>query len=210
MGTWKEDIITALKNLGGIARYDDLYSEIEKLRTNLPDSWKAIVQRRIQDLSSDSAGFKGGEDLFFSVEGLGAGVWGLRSKLAGTPKTCDLSIGVVEPEKVCTLTYRILRDTPLARKIKVLHADRCQLCGNTVQITPDKTYSEAHHIIPLGSPHNGPDVPENIVVLCPNHHVLCDYGAIQLDSPKIRTVKGHVISDASIKYHNTKIYGREL
>lgn len=210
MATWDEDIVTALENLGGSASYDDLYSEIEKLRATLPDSWKAIVRRRVQDLSSDSAGFKGGEDLFFSVEGLGAGVWGLRSKLKETPKASDLPTGVAEPEKVYALTYRVLRDTPLARKIKVLHGDRCQLCGNTVQISPNKTYSEAHHIIPLGSPHNGPDIPENIVVLCPNHHVLCDYGAIQLDRLKIRTVKGHLISDSSIEYHNTKIYGREL
>lgn len=210
MGTWDEDIVIALENLGGSASYDDLYSEIERLRANFPASWKAIVRRRVQDLSSDSAGFKHGEDLFFSVEGLGAGVWGLRSKLAETPKASDLPTGVAEPEKIYALTYRVLRDTPLARKIKVLHADRCQLCGNAVQITPIKTYSEAHHIIPLGSPHNGPDTPENILVLCPNHHVLCDYGAIQLDLSKIRIVKGHLISGASIGYHNTKIYGREL
>lgn len=210
MATWEEDIVTALERLGGSASYDELYPEVEKLRDNLPESWQAIVRRRVQDLSSDSAGFKGGEDLFFSVEGLGAGVWGLRSKLTDTPKASDLPTGVSEPEKVYALTYRVLRDTPLARKIKVLHADRCQLCGNTVQITPARTYSEAHHIIPLGSPHNGPDIPGNIVVLCPNHHVLCDYGAIQLDYSKLRTVKGHQVSNASIEYHNTKIYGREL
>jgi len=34
---------------------------------------------------------------------------------------------------------------------------------------------------PLGTPHNGPDVYENIVCVCPNHHVLLDYGVIPLD-----------------------------
>ncbi len=29
---------------------------------------------------------------------------------------------------------------------------------------------------PLGSPHNGPDAPDNILCLCPNHHALFDHG----------------------------------
>lgn len=207
MATWDEDIVTALQNLGGSASYDDLYAEIEKIRPALPESWKAVVRRRVQDLSSDSAGFKGGEDLFFSVEGLGSGVWGLRSKLAETPKANDIPVGVAEPEKAYILTYRVLRDTPLARKIKVLHGDLCQICGEAVHISPEQTYSEAHHIIPLGAPHNGPDTPGNIIVLCPNHHVLCDYGAIALDRSKINSIKGHWVSDASIEYHNKVIRG---
>jgi hypothetical protein len=202
MATWDDDIVTALTNLGGSASYDDLYAEIGRIRTSLPDSWKAVVRRRVQDLSSDSAGFKGGEDLFFSVDGLGAGVWGLRSKLVETPKASDLPAGVAEPEKAYILTYRVLRDTPLARKIKVLHGDRCQLCGLAVKISPGQTYSEAHHIIPLGAPHNGPDTPGNIIILCPNHHVLCDYGALVLERSSIGAAKGHWIADTSIEYHN--------
>lgn len=38
-------------------------------------------------------------------------------------------------------------------------------------------YAEAAHIRALGSPHNGPDVIENVLCLCPNHHVLFDNGA---------------------------------
>lgn len=37
-------------------------------------------------------------------------------------------------------------------------------------------YAEAAHVRPLGSPHNGPDTPDNILCLCPNHHVLFDHG----------------------------------
>jgi len=72
MPTWDSDIVTAMENLGGSARYDDLYAEIERIRSDLPETWQAVVRRRIQDLSSDSAGFKNGPDLFFSVEGLGS------------------------------------------------------------------------------------------------------------------------------------------
>ncbi len=205
MAKWDDDIVLALENLGGSANYDDLYAEIEKLRTDLPPTWKSVVRRRVQDLSSDSAGFKHGQDLFFSVEGLGAGVWGLRSALAETPTAVDLPSGVEEPEKAYVLTYRVLRDTPLARKIKLLHKDRCQICGQAVNIGNGETYAEAHHIIPLGAPHHGPDTAENIIVLCPNHHVLCDYGAIKLVSAAITSVKGHVISAKGIAYHNEKI-----
>ena len=39
-------------------------------------------------------------------------------------------------------------------------------------------YAEAAHIRPLGAPHDGPDVPETILCLCPNHHVLFDHGGV--------------------------------
>ncbi|GIZ13340.1 HNH endonuclease [Pseudomonas sp. NCCP-436] len=210
MSSWDEDIIKAFKNLGGSASYDSLYAEIERIRTGLPSTWKSVVRRRIQDLSSDSAGFKEGRDLFFSVEGLGAGVWGLRSYLEETPKASDLPDGVEEPGRAYSLTYRVLRDTVLARKIKVLHQDHCQICGMVVSLSDGKTYSEAHHIIPLGAPHNGSDVPDNVIVLCPNHHVLCDYGAIKLTLSDLRTTEDHRISERSISYHNEVIFGRKL
>ncbi len=205
MANWDDDIVLALENLGGSASYDDLYAEIEKVRVGLPPTWKSVVRRRIQDLSSDSKGFKHGQDLFFSVEGLGAGVWGLRSALIETPTAVDLPTGAEEPGRGYFLTYRVLRDTPLARKIKLLHKDRCQICGEVVSLGDGRTYSEAHHLIPLGAPHHGPDTAENIIVLCPNHHVLCDYGAIKLSSVGILSIKGHEISQRSIAYHNEKI-----
>ena len=39
-------------------------------------------------------------------------------------------------------------------------------------------YAEAAHVRPLGAPHDDPDVPENILCLCPNHHVLFDHGGV--------------------------------
>lgn len=71
MSSWEQDIVQALENLGGVASYDDIYSEVSILRSNLPKTWKAVIRRRIQDLSSDSDGFKKGQDLFYSVNGLG-------------------------------------------------------------------------------------------------------------------------------------------
>ncbi|MBQ4810595.1 HNH endonuclease [Pseudoalteromonas luteoviolacea] len=205
MPSWEQDIVQALENLGGVASYDDIYSEISKIRSNLPNTWKAVIRRRIQDMSSDSDGFKNGQDLFYSVNGLGSGVWGLRAKLAFTPSAVDLPEGIKEPERKHTSTYRVLRDTNLARKLKLLHNNSCQICGLKIKLPNGKLYSEAHHIIPLGSPHNGADIPSNIIVLCPNHHVMCDYGAIELCNKEIAQVSSHSISQKSIDYHNTII-----
>ncbi|MGR3278007.1 HNH endonuclease [Acaryochloris marina NIES-2412] len=206
MATWDEDIRAALESLGGSSSYDDLYAEIERRREDLPNKWKSVVRRRVQDLSSDSAGFKNGKDLFFSVEGLGGGVWGLRSMVRQTREAYDLPDGDNQPERTRIETYRILRDTTLARKIKLLHRDRCQICDMVVDLGNGETYSEAHHIKPLGNSHKGPDVAGNILILCPNHHVLCDYGAIRLDIGFLRVIQGHELDIEYINYHNANLY----
>jgi hypothetical protein len=50
-------------------------------------------------------------------------------------------------------------------------------------------------------------VEGNILVLCPNHHALCDLGATRLDLESIRTHPEHRISRQYIDYHNLKIVG---
>ncbi|TDQ93248.1 HNH endonuclease [Paraburkholderia silvatlantica] len=201
MATWLEDITNALTKAGGIAHYEQLYAEISRIREGaLPESWKQIVQRTIQNHSSDSNGYRSG-DLFYSVEGIGSGVWGLRSTLNLTPTASDLQ-ELSAPERVHTETYRVLRDTQLARKLKALHKNVCQICGTTLRLADGTTYSEAHHIRPLGAPHDGPDVAGNIIVLCPNHHVLFDYGALTLDADKLSIVHGHYIEEQYVEYHN--------
>ena len=74
-----------------------------------------------------------------------------------------------------------------------------------IELSNGNRYSEAHHIKPLGSPHNGPDTAENIVVLCPNHHVMLDYGVIPLEKDALNVVAGHSVSEEYIVYHNTVI-----
>jgi putative restriction endonuclease len=70
-------------------------------------------------------------------------------------------------------------------------------------------YAEAAHIKPLGRPHNGPDVLENLLCLCPNHHVLFDYGGIAIaddfsviGDELVLTVKPtHKINPEFVRYH---------
>lgn len=204
MNPWISDICAALGNLGGIAHRSELLAEIRRIRPPPhPPTFVRTVQQCIQAHSSDSNGFRG-PDLLYSVNGIGSGVWGLRSMLSPTPPASDLN-EVEAPGRVLLQTYRVLRDTELARKIKRLHQDRCQLCGHTVRLPDGSNYSEAHHIRPLGTPHVGPDIAENIVVLCPNHHVELDYGVVELRREQLTVVHGHSIAQQYIDYHNTVI-----
>ncbi|EOC1797756.1 HNH endonuclease [Vibrio fluvialis] len=206
--TWATDLVQALENLGGQAQLSDIYNEIENIRPNLTNAWKSSVRERIQRHSSDSFSYNpDNPDLFYSVEGLGSGIWGLRSSLTKTPVASDIDGGNETTLRAKQEVYRILRDTMLARKIKKLHKDQCQLCNTTVRLKNNETYSEAHHIIPIGKPHHGPDTPENIIVVCPTCHVLCDYGAIILDIKQIKQRAGHSISIKSINYHNESVVG---
>ncbi|MBR2405639.1 MAG: hypothetical protein IKB04_01120 [Clostridia bacterium] len=73
-----ETIIQSLKNLGGKAKYLEIYQEYEYIsQCKLTSGQKAGIRKCIEDHSSDSENFKG-DDIFYSVEGKGKGVWGLK------------------------------------------------------------------------------------------------------------------------------------
>jgi hypothetical protein len=111
----------------------------------------------------------------------------------------------VPPGRIEITTHRIIRDTPLARRVKQLHNFECQLCGHSIELADGSRYAEAHHVQPLGEPHNGPDIVENIVCLCPNHHVELDYGTKSLSMSELRAVQGHTVAEPYIKYHNEHV-----
>lgn len=125
-----------------------------------------------------------------------------------TPLAIDIEIESNAPERVSIETYRVLRDTALARRIKEIHNHACQICGaNPIQLSNGKFYAEAHHLIPLGK-HNGLDIAENIICVCPNCHVKLDYGVIEIDFEKLQTVSTHIVGDKFVKYHNREIYNK--
>jgi len=107
-----------------------------------------------------------------------------------------------------TFLLRIVRDTKLSQKIKNLYDYKCQVCDLALKLK-NSIYAEGAHIRPLAKPHNGPDVVENILCLCPNHHVLFDGGGFGIDNDytligidgKLNVNINHPIGIQYLKYH---------
>ena len=119
---------------------------------------------------------------------------------SASPKAIDIA---APPDRVQSTTYRILRDTNITRRIKETYDHRCQLCKTSIEIGQGCRYAEAHHLRPLSQ--GGPDVMENVLCLCPNHHVMLDYGGMKLQKSVFQLLN-HNIGDEFIEYHNTKIF----
>ncbi|MFR3566704.1 HNH endonuclease [Paeniclostridium sordellii] len=201
--TWLEYIIKAFENLGGVASYSQLYNEIILIRDeNFSNSWKAVVRATIERNSSDSLAYGGKNDIFYSVDGLGNGIWGLRNY---EDNNNDIVKEEEDTYRVNINIKRIIRDTKIIKELKALYDNTCQICSSKIEIDKNKYYSEGHHIKPLGNPHNGPDIKENIIIVCPNCHVKFDNGAIDVSKLKINESKHHKIDYRYVKYYNDKI-----
>lgn len=117
-----------------------------------------------------------------------------------TPTAGDLADA--PGDRIETTTYRVLRDTELASRVKLLHEYRCQICSHTIELSDGSRYAEAHHIQPLGEPHNGPDIIGNILCVCPNHHAELDYRVSSLNLSDFRSAPGHTVDAKYVDYHN--------
>tara|TARA_B110001450_G_scaffold212860_1_gene205019 strand:+ start:470 stop:1345 length:876 start_codon:yes stop_codon:yes gene_type:complete len=114
-----------------------------------------------------------------------------------------------KPTRKQATTLRIVRDTRIARDIKELYSYQCQVCGIAIK-TKKGVYAEGAHIKPLGRPHNGYDSTDNILCLCPNHHVMLDKGSFAIDdsfnligelSGLVNIHAKHTIDLDNLKYH---------
>jgi predicted restriction endonuclease len=177
---WLDEIIEAFKALGGEAHYQEVSGYIAKhTKRSLSSTWENTVRARIQEHSSDAQSYLRRGDYFQSAKGLGHGVWRLREISSATLIAPDVAEPVA-PETKNVVVARVVRDTKVTRKLKQLYRNACQICGRSIYL-PSQLYSEAHHMKPLGKPHRGPDVSGNIVIVCPDHHVELDYGAIGIE-----------------------------
>lgn len=84
-------------------------------------------------------------------------------------------------------THRLERNVKLSEKIKKIYSYRCQVCDVLLE-TPSGPVAIGAHIQGLGRPHNGPDVIENMLCLCPNHHDQFDYRAFYIDPENLLIV----------------------
>lgn len=128
--------------------------------------------------------------------------------------------GSQNPKRKRTTSTSPERNGKLVRDLKRLYNDTCQLCGDRRLQGDDIGYSYVHHIKPLGKPHSGPDVPENVIVLCPNHHDDFDNGMLTIDPETLDIIyeyeieltgetvtekRGHDLKPEYLAYHNQTI-----
>ena len=151
-------------------------------------------------------------DDYWQEEGRsGFRVWRYRLiKLPSIPTRADAVTETPAPYSIQrreTTVQRLVRGTAQARRIKALYDYRCQMCGVRLEGLAGP-YAEAAHIRPLGAPHHGPDTPDNILCLCPNHHVLLDHGGVGISEDlSLIGVEGrltvhpqHRISEEHLRY----------
>lgn len=203
------EIVRALRELGGAARATIIKDRVTINRGAMPPqykrshSYRETIARIIENHCPQSLNYRGTPHF----ERVKRGTYRLIDWQFSIPQAVDLN----EPGPAARVEIkqsRILRDTAIAREVKKLHGFKCQLCGDAVKLYGGKLYAEAHHIQPLGSPHNGPDIKENIICVCPNHHAQLDFGAISLEAMNLRICLGHKIAKKYIDYHNEKVFGK--
>lgn len=114
-----------------------------------------------------------------------------------------------ETERAEGTILRIIRDTEIANSIKKMYSYECQICRTAIK-TLSGFYAEGAHIKPLGRPHNGEDSSDNLLCLCPNHHVMFDKGtfSIQDDFTLLGNISGklyvhpeHKLKLSNLSYH---------
>ena len=181
MKTLKEYIIEALENLGGEAHYSDIYDYILKNKAKLPKSWKAIIRATIESYSINSDRYNGGENLFYTVEGLGKGIWGLNDFV---PKeyNVDLTEDDIEfPEGKKLLRKHIIRERNpkiirLAKKQFLSKNGKlfCEICGfefEKVYGDIGQGFIEAHHSKAISLlDENEKTKIDDIIMVCSNCH----------------------------------------
>ena len=120
------------------------------------------------------------------------------------------------PERASSTVNRIRRNPKIGEKIKELYGNKCQVC-NVFLETPTGSISIGAHIRGLGSPHNGPDMIENMLCLCPNHHDQFDSYSFYIDSSSYKVFgidnyngktitfsKKHHIGKEFLNYHHNE------
>lgn len=120
------------------------------------------------------------------------------------------------PDRIETHVQRIVRDTNAAKSLKALYDYKCQVCGLRIEPASGSFYIEVHHVRPLGGGHKGLDTHLNMLVLCPNHHAMFDFGiprfitgeSIMIGETSHNLTYKHNLAPDVIAYHNEQIYRR--
>ena len=101
------------------------------------------------------------------------------------------------------VTYeKIKRIRDNTKKIKMMYDYKCQVCETKLDVPSGDPISIGAHIKGVGRPSNGPDVVENMLCLCPNHHAQFDRYSFYID-PVTYEIRGLNL------YENKKLFIHE-
>jgi putative restriction endonuclease len=126
-----------------------------------------------------------------------------------TPEQVELDYSKREKKRKAGVVLRIIRDTKISHEIKKLYNFECQICGTTVE-TKSGRYAEGAHIKPLGLPHDGDDNSDNLICLCPTHHVMFDKGCFSISDTfvlvgalegSLKLSSKHKLNPTNLEYH---------
>jgi len=162
--TYRSELIKALRILGGQGKLNDIYQVIEDrnilpaITTNV--NWRAQVRKQLQRDSSDTKLNESGKDIFYSVNGLHEGVWGIRElSLLDSDETYDFySNGEFNDKTLREGANKIItvnayeRNRKLRQKCIEYFGLNCIICSfNFEQLYGFRGYGfiEVHHIVPL-------------------------------------------------------------
>ena len=182
MDSWIEDIVQAMKNLGGQAKYENLYDEVKRVRNqSLPKTWKAIVRNQVESHSSDSDNYRENRtDYFYSVYGKGKGIWALRTGHRDESRSANQ---ISDPKqryegKSTEVTLTHYERDPGARKECLEHYGyRCTVCDfnfENVYGEIGKGFIHVHHLVPISQVGDEYEINaiEDLCPVCPNCHAM--------------------------------------
>ncbi len=179
--TYKEAVVMALQQLNGHAYLKDIYIIFEEIYDKpLVASWKAVVRATLERSSSDSDAYDGVDDLFYSVEGIGNGHWGLRSFNQATGIELTQEDDEFSEGKILLKSHlqreRNVKLIELSKKKFIEKHGRlyCEVCGFDFEATYGElgeNFIEAHHIKPVSQmTENEKTSIDDIVMVCANCH----------------------------------------
>lgn len=88
------------------------------------------------------------------------------------------SVNPKSPEIVEIRGKEYKRDNKTVAQLKILRNYECQICHQFILTRNGSRYIEAAHITPKR--HHGPELPQNLLILCPNHHKEFDLGNLRI------------------------------
>ena len=139
--TWLDAVILAIAKQGGSCHLNRVCDDAPRIYGARPATLSYLVSDTIQKHSSDSKTFKSSEpDVFYSVNGIGSGIWGLR----GLPKTLD---ELISPGGIRALVDAMLDDDTLATGARGLR--NADVVGFAQHVMPRAGVLANGRIIPI-------------------------------------------------------------